>query len=105
MRKAIIIAAAFAIASCGYTPEEQMLVDYEDNVVEEALNTTVDELSFELTKVEPKDDLLSSDSARYYISPVAKTWCGDKIDYSNEAMDTTQTAAVIVASGSVKRAK
>lgn len=64
MRKSIpfLLLSLLFISCGGYSPEEQMLYDYENKGVQEFLSTELSELDFQILKVEIVDSVIAMDS-------------------------------------------
>lgn len=68
MKKLIpFLLLSLLIVSCGgYSPEEQMLYDYENKGAQESLEVELNELDFQILKVEIVDSVIAMDSLTYY---------------------------------------
>ena len=68
MKKLIpFLLLSLLIVSCGgYSPEEQMLYDYENKGAQESLAVELNELDFQILKVEIVDSVIAMDSLTYY---------------------------------------
>ena len=68
MRKSIpFLLLSLLFISCGrYSPEEQMLYDYENKGAQESLAVELSELDFQILKVEIVDSVIAMDSLTYF---------------------------------------
>ena len=85
MKKSIpfLLLSLLFISCGGYSPEEQMLYDYENKGVQEFLSTELSELDFQILKVEIVDSVIAMDSLTYFFD-VFKTEFEDALPEIDE---------------------
>ena len=63
----LFLLLSLLFVSCGgYSPEEQMLYDYENKGAQESLAVELSELDFQILKVEIIDSVIAMDSLNYF---------------------------------------
>ena len=80
----LLLLVATLIVSCGKNKGEQMLYDYQQNNVK-ALNFDIEDLNFEIKKVEKVNDIKASDSLKILKKEFADYW---KKDAEQSLVDT-----------------
>ena len=69
----LLLIGAILITSCGRNKEEQMLYDYQQKNAK-ALNFDLEDLNFEIKKIEKISDIKASDSLKFLKTELAEYW-------------------------------
>jgi hypothetical protein len=94
MEKYILISLiSLTLFSCGNSPEEQMLYDYQQKNVG-ALNFDLDDLEFKIISIEKVGDVTASDSMKFFKKELAEIW---ETDPQQSLIDTLSFHHVIEA--------
>lgn len=71
-----VLIITLILTACGKNKAEQMLYDYQTENAK-AMNFAIEDLDFEIEKIEEIGDVVASDSASYYKQQLAEYWVGD----------------------------
>ncbi|MGB3343091.1 MAG: hypothetical protein WBA61_04200 [Aequorivita sp.] len=73
MKNFILLVFTCTLISCGHNQEEKMLYNYQQKNVK-SLNFDLDDLDFNIQKIQKVTDIKAADSAKYYKRQFAEYW-------------------------------